>query len=296
MTNPAFAEGQLITHGNLELENHRERLQNTESLTLSLEEELDLLQQLSEFDFGRFLLKNKGLNGYWTAHMIIHGPKKDLTHPLEKWLLTRAPIIRATQERFKIFQHQLQKYVRSHTRLASIPCGLMDVFLLLNYDHVENVHLIGIDLDPESIELAKINAQQYGKTVTTSFQEKDAWNLSIHNEYDLITSNGLNFYEPDDQKVVALYGEFYNALKPKGILITSFLTPPPSLSAESTWKNFDPDDLKKQKAVMGDIMQAKFQAFRTEKQTRQQLEKAGFKVLDVIYDMQGMFPTIVAQK
>lgn len=296
MTNPVFAEGQLITHGSLELENHRQRLQNTEQLTFSLKEELDLLQQLNEFGFGRFLLKNKGLNGYWTAHMIIHGPKKNLTHPLEKWLLTRAPIIRATQERFKIFQHQLQKYVRSHANLAAIPCGLMDSLLLLNYDHVENVHLIGIDLDPESIELAKVNAQQYEKKFTTSFQKKDAWNLSIHNEYDLITSNGLNFYEPDDQKVLALYGEFYKALKPKGILITSFLTPPPTLSAESTWKNFDAEDLKKQKAVMGDIIQAKFQVFRTEAQTRQQLEKAGFKVLDVIYDTQGMFPTIVAQK
>ncbi len=296
MTNPVCAESQLITHGNLELENHRERLQNTESLTLSLEEELALLQQLNEFDFGRFFLENKGLNGYWTAYMIIHGPKKDLTHPLEKWLLTRAPIIRATQERFKIFQYQLQKYVRSHTTLAAIPCGLMDSLLLLNYDQVENVHLIGIDLDPESIELAKINARQHGKKFTASFQEKDAWDLSIHNEYDLVTSNGLNFYEPDDQKVVALYGEFYKALKPEGILITSFLTPPPPLSAESTWKNFDINDLKKQKAILGDIVQANFQAFRTESQTRQQLEQAGFKILDVIYDTQGMFPTIIAQK
>jgi SAM-dependent methyltransferase len=296
MTNPTFAEGQLITHGKLELGNHRERLQNTESLTLSLAEELDLLQQLNEFEFGRFLLKNKGLNGYWTAYMIIHGPKKDLTHPLEKWLLTRAPIIRATQERFKIFQHYLQKYVRSHAKLAAIPCGLMDSLLLLNYDHVSDIHLVGIDLDHESIELAKANAQQYKKNFTASFHEKDAWDLSIDNEYDLITSNGLNFYEPDEQKVVALYGEFYKALKPKGILITSFLTPPPALSSESTWKNFDPDDLKKQKAVMADIIQAKFQVFRTEKQTRQQLERVGFNIVDVIYDTQGMFPTIIAQK
>ena len=296
MTNLAFANSHLITHGDTNLANHRDHLEKTESLALPLAEELDLLRQLNEFDFGRFLLKNKGINGYWTAYMIIHGPKKDLSHPLEKWILTRAPIVCATQERFKIFQQKLQHYVRSHTTLADIPCGLMDSLLLLNYDQTKDVRLVGIDLDPESIQLAKENSQHHGKAPMVSFKKEDAWNLSAHNEYDVITSNGLNFYEPDDQKVVALYGQFYKALKPKGILITSFLTPPPALSPESTWKKFDTKDLKKQKALFVDIVQAKFQAFRTEAQTRQQFESVGFKVLEVIYDKQGMFPTIIAQK
>ena len=45
-----------------------------------------------------------------------------------------------------------------------------------------------------------------------------------------------------------------------------------------------------------DIIQAAWQAFRTEKQTRHQLETAGFSIVEVIYDSQGMFPTIVAKK
>lgn len=296
MTNIALAESHLITHGTSELESHKERLEKAENLTLPLAEELDLLRQMNEFEFGRFLLKNKGINGYWTAYMIIHGPKKDLKHPLEKWILMRAPILLATQERFKIFQQKLQQYVCSDTTLAAIPCGLMDSLLLLKYDHAKNVRLVGIDLDPDSLKLAKENAQHQGKAHMSSFKEEDAWSLSAQNEYDVITSNGLNFYEPDDQKVVALYGQFYKALKPKGILITSFLTPSPALSVDSPWKNFDAEDAKKQKALFVDIVQVRFQVFRTEAQTRQQLESVGFKILNVIYDKQGMFPTIVAQK
>ncbi len=75
------------------------------------------------------------------------------------------------------------------------------------------------------------------------------------NGYDIITSNGLNIYQPNDEKLIDLYKKFYQALKPGGILITSFLTPPPSISTESTWKNFDLSDALKQKVLFSDIIQ-----------------------------------------
>jgi ubiquinone/menaquinone biosynthesis C-methylase UbiE len=296
MTHVSVASASLITHGTSTIKNHRQRLQNAESLTLSLEEELALLQQLSEFDFGRFLLENRGISGYWTAYMILHGPQKQLDHPLEKWILTKAPILLATQERFQIFQKHMQKYVRSDMKIAAVPCGLMDSLLLLDYSGTQNVQLIGIDLDKESLQLAQINAKKQAKEKMVSFLNEDAWHLSTQNEYDMMTSNGLNFYEADDQKVTALYGQFYKALKRKGILVTSFLTPSPTLSSESTWRDFDPEDQKKQIALFKDIIQVRFQVYRTEAQTCKQLESIGFKVLDVIYDRQGMFPTIIAQK
>ena len=65
---------------------------------------------------------------------------------------------------------------------------------------------------------------------------------------------------------------------------------------ESTWRNFNPGDLKKQKAIFSDILQVQWQAFRTEAQTRAQLEEAGFKIREVIYDTQGMFPTVIAER
>ncbi len=102
-------------------------------------------------------------------------------------------------------------------------------------------------------------------------------------------SNGLNIYEGNDERVIDLYKEFYNSLVPGGILVTSFLTPPP-------WDKANVDALKKQKAIFGDILQASWQHFRSESQTRQQLEAAGFTILEIIYDTQGLFPTVVAQK
>ncbi|MDF3034650.1 MAG: hypothetical protein K0R76_1604 [Alphaproteobacteria bacterium] len=292
-------DNDLITHkqtASISISSYESRLKSAQNLTLPLEEELSLLRQLNEFELGRSLLTNQGLNGEWTAYVIIHGPKKQLTHPLENWLIHKAPLAKATQERFQIFRQQLQASLQNGMTVASVPCGLMDDLLVLDYSSLEQVNLIGIDLDERSLSLARDNATVYEKASLCSFIKKDAWDLGIHAAYDILTSNGLNIYETDSQKVTALYKEFALALKPAGILITSFLTPPPTLSPESSWKNYALEDVIRQKAIFADILQAKWQAFRTEEETRQQLETAGLKILEVIYDSQAMFPTVIAQK
>lgn len=292
-------EETLITHNGkkvFSIEDTKERLKSAASLTLPLEEELALLDQLAQFPLGQFLLKNKGLNGEMTAYIILHGPKDSPKNSLEEWMLHKCPVVKATQERFQIFRDQLQRSLKDGMTLASLPCGLMDDLLGLDYSSVRNIKLVGIDLDGQSLKLAEENARNKTGNFMISFFKRDAWHLNVVEEYDLITSNGLNIYEPDDQKVVELYGQFYKALKPGGLLITSFLTPPPPLSQESPWKNFNPGDVLKQKALFGDIIEASWQSFRTESQTRQQLEGVGFKVTDIIYDTQHMFPTVVARK
>lgn len=273
----------------------KNRLTQTENLALPLEQELKLLDGLSQFELGRFLLANRGLNGYWTAYVILYSLRKESKHPLEHWMLNKAPGFKATKERFKIFQEQLQLHLQDNWTLASLPCGLMDDLLSLDYSNKTNINLVGIDLDADSLELAAQNAIKYNfKNVT--FLKKIAWNLGIESELNLITSNGLNIYEPDDEKVTAFYQQCYKALKPNGIFITSFITPPPTVSNESTWVNFNKEDLIKQKAIFNDILEVNWQTFRTEKQTCNQLIQAGFKVKEVLYDSQGIFPTVVARK
>ena len=299
-----FSEDALITHEvpalrgnvNFNIAAHEQRLRSATSLTFPLEETLSLLHQLTQFGLGRFLLENKGLNGYWNAYAILYGPEKEVESPLEKWILHEAPVVRATQERFKIFQEEIQKRIHPGITMASLPCGLMYDLFELDYTVAPNVRLVGIDLDQESLDLAAIAAQEKKWDVPPVFFNKDAWNLGVVEEYDLITSNGLNIYEPDDQKVTKLYQEFYKALRPGGTLIMSFLTPPPMLSPDSSWRNFNPGDLKKQKAVFSDILQVKWQTFRTEAQTLAQLQAAGFKKCTFIYDCQGMFPTAIAER
>ena len=270
-------------------------LQKKQDLSVSKEEALNLLHQLAAFEEGRFLLQNKGLNGFMTSHIILHGPKKQNMLPLQSFIINDTPVVKATRERFWIFQKVLQKNLASKQSIASIPCGLMDDLLLLDTEPFENIHLTGIDLDQESLDLAKENAL-YHQKYNTHFFKKDAWHLDEINTYDMIASNGLNIYEKDDQRVIALYKQFHTALKSEGILVTSFLTPPPLISSESTWKNYNVADALKQKILFGEIIGVGWQSFRTENQTRDHLQQASFRIAEIHYDSQGMFPTIVAEK
>ncbi|TNF69685.1 MAG: class I SAM-dependent methyltransferase [Gammaproteobacteria bacterium] len=274
---------------------------------ITVEEQLDILDQLAAFKFGQFLIQHQGINGYWTHYMLTHpwfGRKsgKDLDGnsltELESYLLDRSPVLLATQQRFEIFLQENQKIVKDNVTLACIPCGLMGELLYLNYDNINQINLVGIDFDADALQGTLALAQKRNLNQWVSVINEDAWHLSANNEYDLISSNGLNIYEPSSDRVIALYKEFYQALKSGGKLVTSFITPPPTLSDQSPWKmdQINQGDLRLQQVIFSDILGARWQCFRTEAETLEQLTKAGFKDVNFIYDKAYIFPTVIAFK
>lgn len=265
----------------------RERLQQKKDLVLPLAETLQLSESLSQFSLGQYLLTHGGLNGFWTQYIILAYKNNPLLHPLERWILEEAPVFGATQERFAIFRQYLQKNLKPNMSLASVPCGLMDDLLGLDYQTAPECQLYGIDLDDASLEQVKQNAKQHNIT-SCHFLKRDAWHMNLPNAFDIITSNGLNIYEPDENRVIALYKEFYNSLRTGGLLITSFLTPPD--------RSRNSDAFIKQRAIFSDILGVNWQCFRTKEETRNHMQKAGLVVNDVIYDSNRLFPTIIASR
>ncbi|OAI47219.1 hypothetical protein AYO45_05930 [Gammaproteobacteria bacterium SCGC AG-212-F23] len=274
---------------------------------VTVKRQLELLEQLSQFDFGCFLLQNQGINGYWTHYMLTHpwfgrktrkNNRGDAFSELENFLLNCAPTMLATQQRFEIFLKENQKCVKDDANLACIPCGMMGELLYLNFKHINHIVLSGIDYDAETLQDAMSLGDKQKLNHFIKLIQRDAWHLDIHNEFDLISSNGLSIYEPDDKKVEKLYHNFYNALKPGGKVVTSFLTPPPILTDNCEWEmtKINQQHLLLQKILFADIIDAKFQCFRSTEQTRTQLSTVGFKNIQFIYDEAKMFPTVVAYK
>ena len=258
-----------------------EKIRNRGDLPyVTVERQLELLGLLSTFDLGRFLLLHGGLNGYWIDYAI---QNESSSNVIEDFILNKSPFALATRERFGIFKTEIQKRVREEVSFASIPCGVMSDLLTLDFSEVTNFTLTGIDLDPDA--MGQGNEQ-------TRFLQRDAWNLQIEQKFDLVTSNGLNIYEPDHDRVVALYRQFHIALKADGVLVTSFLAVP----KEWNLKEVNPQDAVMQKILFLDIINSKWQVFRTEAEVRAQLEDAGFAIVEVLYDKAHIFPTIVAKK
>lgn len=207
--------------------------------TLSQGEESDpevvrLRRELAEFPLGRFLLENLGLNGHWTSYVLLYPDKGRATATssdgqpvteLESWLMDRCPILRATQERFRIFRGLTQSRLRPGMSLAALPAGLMDDLLTLDYTQTPGVTLTAVDLDPETLGEAEQNFRQLNPPVDVTFEQKDAWQLCTEQRWDLLTSNGLNIYVDDDGRCTDFYRSVWQALKPNGIFVFSFITP-----------------------------------------------------------------------
>lgn len=265
---------------------------NKENLHLPLSETKCLLTELSEFELGRFLLKNQGLNGYWTAYIFRNEKQRNQLAPLEDWLLNESLFVMA-RERFYVFKQLAQKALSSNMTLASIPCGLMDDLLDLDYSSVDGINLVGVDIDKESLELASQNALAKGfSSDQLFFAQRDAWSLGLHNELDLIVSNGLNMYESSEERLISLYQQMYQALTEGGRLIISFIPP----LDDNVDIGMSHHDFLTERAIFDDIIQVNYLNFCTEEQMRKQLQDAGFEVECIIYNSKGMAPVVEARK
>jgi SAM-dependent methyltransferase len=270
-------------------------------------EQLDLLEQLAAFPFGRFLLQNRGWNGFWTDYVMQHpdrgrasgrDPDGRLLTPLERRLLDEFPTVLATQQRSRLFAAAIQARVRPDAVLASIPCGLMRDLLARDAGGAPGLRLVGIDLDDDSLILAGRLAEGYGRGTMVTLLRRDAWALEERESFDLIASNGLNIYEPDDDRVRALYRAFFDALRPGGVLVTSALTPPPTVDPASEWRmdRIDAEALRLQRVVFADIIGTTFHCYRSSATTLGQLRVAGFAAVEVQWDEARLFPTFVATR
>ncbi|HVE43769.1 MAG TPA: class I SAM-dependent methyltransferase [Gammaproteobacteria bacterium] len=273
---------------------------------VSVEQQLALLEQLSQLEFGRFLLQNQGINGYWTHYMLTYPwvhqkPEGQIINPygdIENFMLTAAPTMLATQQRFRIFLEQNQLQVREDAKLACVPCGVMSELLYLDYQGISTIELVGIDYDVGALSEAKKLADEKKLSSFLTLEQGDAWHLGIENAFDLISSNGLNIYEPDPEKVKGLFAEFYAALKPGGKLVTSFLTPPPGMTEVCEWdmRKINQQHALFQQIIFADIIQLKCRYFQSSREVASQLESIGYRDITFFYDEARLFPTVVAFK
>lgn len=286
------------------VEQHSQKIMKEgDSAYATVEKKLQLLNELISFEFGKFLLEHKGVNGYWTEYMCSYPIRKKksgkiTSNPHEMQFLEKLPILLATQERYQIFKNEIQQRFKNGVCFASLPCGLMYDLLSIETDLVTNFKLVGIDLDANSIEQARAISLVKNLNHFCEFYHIDAWQMEFQNEFDLLASNGLNIYEKDDARVVTFYEKCFKSLKKNGVFVVSTITPSPIESTDSTWKvdKINQEDLLLQKIFFVDIIEAGFQARRSVKQTQAQLTQAGFSSFKILPDTRGMFVTFVAQK
>lgn len=276
----------------------RSRLISEGEKSLStLKEQLDILDQLAEFPLGRFILENKGLNGYWTDYTL-RPPKNASFTPLEKFYLEKAPGVIASRESYYISQAIMQENLKNGIAIASLPSGVMSNVLTLDFSNIQKMRLVGIDLDFESLVYANQLAEERKLQNYLELRQHDAWKFEEEARYDMISSHGLNLYIDDEEELISLFTKCHAALKPGGLYISSFLTPSPFESKDSPWdmSKVNQEDLRYQRVIFEDVAKVKWRHFYTYEQTANQLTKAGFTSIELVPDSAQIRPVVVAQK
>ncbi len=262
--------------------------------------QLELLEEMAAFPLGQFLLTHKGLDGFWIHYIVTYPEEKAhrKVTSLEEHLLSQMPTALATQERYSNFRKCLQRLLKDNSRAASIPCGMMGEFLSLDVSKAKGISLVGVDIESEEVAQARRHAEEKKYPFPLKFLQQDVWSLSLSAEFDVIASSGLSIYERDEKRLIELYRIFYEALKPGGTLVTSFLTYPPNFGVKSEWKTgeISLEAALLQRIIFSDLIESTWQAYRSSRETEEMLRSAGFQKVEMIYDKAHIFPTVLAIK
>ena len=160
-----------------------------------LAEKLVILDQLTEFELGRFLIAHGGMNGRWSHYSFYEFPRLfeqgHSFHPLEIKILSLQGM-RSASERMKLAQNALMPNIRDGMEILSVPCGVMAELSTLNLRELKGIRLVGIDIERDSLVLAKEFAEKMKPIATLELREGDAWNLGFEKRFDAIFCLGLN--------------------------------------------------------------------------------------------------------
>ncbi len=268
-----------------------------------------LAEQLPLSDVAAFLLCAQGCDWRTTDFFFdeeyragLRRKQEQGTLPLFDYLFFFAfPGWLATQERFRIFQAHMQPHVMDGASLASVPCGRMRDLLTLDYTRLRQpVRLVGIDKDEGALAGARELAQKIlGKDsrVRAEWRAGDALRPGMTEpaaveEFDLVTSNGLNIYLTDEQCAL-FYANVFAALKPGGIFITSHLV----LPTYYRWDCVKRHHVQLQTVVWKTLINPLWESFlKPPEAVRDQMKRPGFVEVLIVPDSQGIFPTFVGHK
>ncbi len=284
---------------------HKEKIRKNGDLPYITAEKLEnLVDEFVKFPLGQHILLTGGANGIWTDYLICYpwaqtdvASKMLNLNRMEYFLIFESLSVVAQRELFLSSQKEAQKHVKEGCRLLSLPCGVMRDLLTLDFSKVQDYTLIGIDLDPESLNAAKALANELSISNIELIQD-NAWEFVLDTPVDFINSIGLNVYVKDRKRVIALYRQFYQALKPGGTLFTGVLTYPPEREKTSDWimGNIPLHHCEMEKILADDILDLHFENYRTMDEIKEDFIEAGFSKVEIIPDRCCIFPAVIATK
>jgi hypothetical protein len=276
-----------------------------DAATSTIRDRLDLLQQLTEFSLGRFLI-TKGRLDAEHQFVVSTWPQvrasarsrtmADSLHPLERFLLEESPTMRAFQKRHSAMVAALPNFLAGAKTLAIVPGCLCEDLTELpdskavaaGLEAVYHVHVEASAASPQGTQAnasAKLASTPFGSIAEAVTVE--SWeSLLLPRPVDLIVTGTLAMNEPEITDIGRLYGQLHGALDgEKGKLITGFLTQSSNASASV---------VETDRMLFRDVIRTSWSQGRSADTVASQLVAAGFARVDII-DHNGSYGTALAR-
>lgn len=265
----------------------------------SVKEKLSILKQLTEFEYGRFLIQHGGINGRWSHFLFYEFPLLQKAgnsfHPLELMMFTSKGM-ESNRERIPLTQSLLSQKLQDGNAILAVPCGVMAEIMTMNLNSWKNLRIVGVDLDSESIALAKTFANDRKLNHSVEFHQRDAWNLGFDGQFNYIVSLGLNMYCQSNESALNLYKSLYSSLKAGGELLISFLTPTGGPGCERDLSMIGPTE-KKLIPMISEMLELKYVShLNSSNQIMENLKLAGFKKVTCHYSTFRALNIAIAEK
>lgn len=277
-------------------------LKNTEQDDASCKQKLAWLNKLSEFPFGRDLIFSRTISSYWIDQLTnkenYKKRKSNYKNSVEKMIEEQSFLIASWREIHRKFIDFTQNHLKEAYVIASIPCGHMRDLFELDFSKIRNYKLVGIDIDRKVVEEASILAKNYGLQAKVEFYCYDALNLPFSNEFDIVSSCGLNIYLQNSFQIHLLYKNFFISLKEHGMALIHFFKPPPFVSSTSSWK-FERNEDKTtlfDSFLLQNILELPLSAYINETEMIKDMQHVGFEDIIINSDSFGVAGIAIAKK
>ncbi len=273
------------------------------------EQLIGFVEQCSQSLLLRFYMVNGGPNGPLTEFMTLYPEDGKITgrDPMDNPItepdrihFENAPVVLAYQANHRNVRAILNETIfescskgARELKFASVACGTFYEFLKLSYPSTLDLKLFGFDIDQESLDVAQANAHRHGY-VEVTFKKQDAWQPLEGGPFDIITCNGFTFYIGEDDRLEALFKNFYDSLEIGGKAIASFILPTDQWNLTSI-----PEATMARMSLMMEAIPSRWTAsFRSEEKMREILTKAGFSADNISfkYEPLNLHPSVIAKK
>jgi hypothetical protein len=253
---------------------------------------------------GRYGLENNCFNGVWrskilsqSCHDFIASNSLSEENLFESYFYHRCPHIIAFQQHYQNLKDLIKPSLKKQMKILSYPSGLLGEIFDINSHLRKDISITAVDPDRDTVEVLREEVRQAKLEKQVRVVESLDLSFCKPESFDLIIAPYVILCQPEKKSSYSALFALYKLLKPKGTLLTGFITPSRDTSGcEWVHGHIAKADIDLQQYLIYELMEMKHPITVTTEECKRALKAVGFSAIKVVPDQSNVYPTVLAKK